>query len=83
MSKEHSEQTIQKLIEQMEITQAQLAYKLGVSQNTVNAWFNGHKIPRADNFLALCRELGLSPKALATYLKWDVTGVPNDQTPEQ
>jgi transcriptional regulator with XRE-family HTH domain len=71
-------QTIQELMAEMNITQAQLAHKLGISTNSVNAWFRGKAIPKADNFLAMCRELNMSPKQMAKWLKLDTSGIPDD-----
>ena len=75
---EQPEQTVQKLITAAGTTQAKIAHKLNVSTNTVNAWLMRRKIPRADNFLALCREMNLSPKKLALLLRLDVTNIPDD-----
>ena len=76
------EQTAQELIVTAGTTQARVAQNLGVSQQTVNAWLNRRKVPRADNFFALCRELGISAKRLGKLLQIDVSGVPDDDQEE-
>jgi len=76
---EEDEQTVQELIETAGTTQAKVAYNLDVSLNTVNSWFNRRKVPRADNFFALCRELNVSPKRLGRMLGIDIAGIPDDE----
>jgi transcriptional regulator with XRE-family HTH domain len=71
-------ETIQEAIQLAEATQEQLARNLGVSLNTVNSWVNCRKMPRADNFFALCRELKLSPKTVARLLGIDISNIPDD-----
>jgi transcriptional regulator with XRE-family HTH domain len=71
-------ETIQEAIQLAEATQEQLARNLGVSLNTVNSWVNCRKVPRADNFFALCRELKLSPKTVARLLRIDISNIPDD-----
>jgi len=71
-------ETIQEAIQLAEATQEQLARNLGVSLNTVNSWVNCRKMPRADNFFALCRELKLSPKTVARLLGIDISKIPDD-----
>ncbi|UNU25566.1 helix-turn-helix domain-containing protein [Microcoleus vaginatus] len=71
-------ETIQEAIQLAEATQEQLARNLGVSLNTVNSWVNCRKMPRADNFFALCRELKLSPKTVARLLRIDISNIPDD-----
>jgi hypothetical protein len=44
----------------------------------VNSWVNCRKMPRADNFFALCRELKLSPKTVARLLGIDISNIPDD-----
>lgn len=81
--KDLSDQTLQQLITSAGTTQAKIAQNLGVSTNTVNAWLMRRKVPRADNFLALCRELNLSPKRLAMLLRLDIAGIPDDELDEE
>jgi transcriptional regulator with XRE-family HTH domain len=71
-------ETIQEAIQLAEATQEQLARNLGVSLNTVNSWVNCRKMPRADNFFALCRELKLSPKTVARLLGINISNIPDD-----
>ncbi|MBE9163900.1 MULTISPECIES: helix-turn-helix transcriptional regulator [Microcoleaceae] len=71
-------ETIQEAIQLAEATQEQLARNLGVSLNTVNSWVNCRKMPRADNFFALCRELKLSPKTVARLLGIEISNIPDD-----
>lgn len=77
-SSENNELTVQILIEAAGTTQREISQRLGVTELSVNNWANGHKLPRIDRFLALCRELGVSPKTLAKAMQLDASGIPDD-----
>lgn len=75
---EEPTRTLKEIMETAEVNQAEIARRLRVSSNTVSAWFTGRKIPKADNFFSLCRELRISPKEMARLLGIDTQGIPND-----
>ena len=37
-----------------EITQEELAKKIGISRESLNKWLNGNQIPKLDHFIKLC-----------------------------
>ncbi|GET38227.1 helix-turn-helix domain-containing protein [Microseira wollei] len=76
-----NEPTVQTLIEAAGITQRQLSQKLNVTELSINNWANRRKLPRVDHFLAMCRELNVSPKTLAKAMRLDVEGIPDDVPP--
>lgn len=43
------------------ITQQEIAYKLGVKQNTISQWANGKREPDYDNLLRICFFLDTTP----------------------
>ena len=49
-----------RVLEEREITQAELAEKIGVSAATVSNWCNGTKMPRMKKFDAICQVLGVN-----------------------
>jgi transcriptional regulator with XRE-family HTH domain len=67
-----------KLIEAAGKTQRQVGQSLNVTEGSVNNWATGRKLPRIDHFLALCRELGVSPKTLARAMRLNVSDIPDD-----
>lgn len=77
-NKESEEITVQSLIEAVGKTQRQVAQSLGVTELSVNNWATRRKVPRADHFLKLCRELKVSPKRLAVAMQLDVKEIPDD-----
>lgn len=77
-SEERENLTVQTLIESAGTTQRELSHKLNVTELSINNWANGRKLPRIDNFLALCRELKVSPKTLARAMQLDIGGIPDD-----
>jgi transcriptional regulator with XRE-family HTH domain len=74
--------TLKNLIADVGTTQKQVSIKTGLSERTLNDWVAGKKIPRLDNALLLCRELGVSLKTLAASLGLDTAGIPDDRPPE-
>lgn len=51
-----------------ELTQTQLAEKLGVSQPLVSKWFSGKVIPRPETFKKLSKATGTPIKELIDYI---------------
>ncbi len=70
--------TLKQLIEDANTTQRELSKRTGIAEVTINSWVAGKYIPRLDNALALCRELGVSLKTLAQSLGLDTTNIPDD-----
>jgi transcriptional regulator with XRE-family HTH domain len=61
-------QLLKSWMARQEITQVELARRLGVSQPTVWEWLNGHSRPSLDNLLALASETGITVDELARDL---------------
>lgn len=55
---------IQEVRTQRNLTQRQLAAKLGVTQGSVNKWENGHCMPSLPMFCELCKALKCTPNDL-------------------
>lgn len=70
--------TLKQLIECANTTQRDLSKRTGIAEVTINSWVAKKKIPRLDNALVLCRELGVSLKTLAQSLGLDINGIPDD-----
>jgi transcriptional regulator with XRE-family HTH domain len=51
-----------------ELTQCELAYKLGVSQPLVSKWFSGKVIPRPETFKRLSLATNTPVKELIDYI---------------
>jgi len=76
----HNQQpTLKTLRESVGLTQKELSHRLGLAESTIGFWEQGRKLPRVDKFLALARELGVSPLALARAMKIDTSGIPSDE----
>lgn len=50
-------ENLKTLMKQRKITQTELSIRLGVSKQTVNAWYKGRKIPRMKTLLKICEVL--------------------------
>lgn len=70
--------TLKQLIERANTTQRDISKRTGISEVTINSWVARKKVPRLDNALVLCRELGVSLKTLASSMGYDVDGIPDD-----
>jgi transcriptional regulator with XRE-family HTH domain len=70
--------TLKQLIEQAKISQRELSKRTGIAEVTINSWVARKKIPRLDNALILCRELGISLKTLSVSIGLDTAGIPDD-----
>jgi transcriptional regulator with XRE-family HTH domain len=70
--------TLKELIARANITQRELAKRTGLSERTINEWVARKYIPRLDNALILCRELGISLKTLSVSIGLDTAGIPDD-----
>ena len=51
---------LQQYLKDSEMTQAQLAAAIGVSQPTISDWINGHMSPSFDRLIVISRVTGLS-----------------------
>jgi transcriptional regulator with XRE-family HTH domain len=51
-----------------ELTQTQLAEKLGVTQPLVSKWFSGRVIPRPETFKKIAKATGTPIKELIDYI---------------
>jgi transcriptional regulator with XRE-family HTH domain len=69
---------LKELIEQAKISQRELSKRTGIAEVTINSWVAKKKIPRLDNALILCRELGVSVKTLSASIGLDIAGIPDD-----
>lgn len=49
-------------IAEKEITNRELATKIGVNENTISRWANGHSLEQIYNFYLLCKELNVDIK---------------------
>jgi DNA-binding XRE family transcriptional regulator len=70
--------TLKQLIECANTTQRELSKRTGIAEVTINSWVAGKYVPRLDNALLLCRELGVSLKILSQSLGLDTDGIPDD-----
>ncbi len=70
--------TLKQLIECANTTQRELSKRTGIAEVTINSWVAKKKIPRLDNALVLCRELGVSLKTLSKSLGLNTDGIPDD-----
>ena len=70
--------TLKQLIECANTTQRELSKRTGIAEVTINSWVAGKYVPRLDNALLLCRELGVSLKTLSQSLGLDTDGIPDD-----
>ncbi len=73
------EPTLQTLREAAGHTQESLSRTLGLSKSTIGFYEAGQKLPRVDNFLAMCKALNVSPKTLARAMRLDVADIPDDE----
>jgi transcriptional regulator with XRE-family HTH domain len=72
-------QTIRQLMKAANITQQQLADRLGVKQSTVSEMLNPKSNPRLSTLRKLARELSVSIEMIAaTYEDRDTSGIPDD-----
>ena len=51
-----------------ELTQIQLAQKLGVSQSLVSKWFSGKVIPRPKTIAKICKVTGTSHQDFINFI---------------
>lgn len=72
---------IQKLREQSDLTQAELARKLGISRSSVNAWEMGISVPSTQYIVELAQIFGVSTDyilGLNSNVNIDVSGLSED-----
>ena len=73
-----SENKLNELLKERNLTQQQLADRLGVKQPVVAQWCSSQSNPKASTLVRLARELQISLRMLFRYLGEDVTGIPDD-----
>lgn len=61
------------------MSQVQLADKLGISKGTVNNWAKGNNSPDVDMVPQICRVLGISISALYTPLPFEPEEISEDE----
>lgn len=47
-----------------ELSQAQLAKRVGVTEGAISQWLNGHSRPSLDNLVALSQQTGMPVESL-------------------
>lgn len=47
-----------------DLSQAQLAKRIGVTEGAISQWLNGHSRPTLDNLMALSQQTGLAVDSL-------------------
>lgn len=65
------------------LTRPQVKGFIGVSERRQADWESGHAMPSLENFLALARLYNVSLKALARSMRLDVSGIPDDEPPDE
>jgi transcriptional regulator with XRE-family HTH domain len=73
-----SEVTLKTLREINDITQEELAKRLGTRKQVISLWETRSKVPRLDNAVMLAKELKVSLKVLCRSLGIDTAGIPDD-----
>jgi transcriptional regulator with XRE-family HTH domain len=71
-------QTLKELRDKAQLSQRELASRLGTSHDMIVHWEKGRKVPRFDNAIALASELGVSLRTLAKVMGFDVSKIPID-----
>jgi transcriptional regulator with XRE-family HTH domain len=64
-------ETLQQLREKAGLSQAGLAQKSGVPVRTIQNWEIGHRVPRAESFMALAKALEVPVETLLDELAKD------------
>lgn len=77
---EEVQPTLKALRENLDISQEELGRRLDRSFRTISDWETGKKVPRFDNALALAKELRVSLRTLARAMKFNVDGIPSDDS---
>ncbi|WP_396136645.1 helix-turn-helix domain-containing protein [Chamaesiphon sp. VAR_48_metabat_403] len=72
------ENTLKELLRERNISQQELADRMGVKQPMISQWCRTNSDPRASTLIRLARELDVSLKVLMSYLGEDTTGIPDD-----
>jgi len=72
------ELTLKTLLSSADITQQELAQRMGVSVSLIGFYVANKKTPGFDKAILMARELNVSLKTLARAMKYDVTGIPDD-----
>jgi transcriptional regulator with XRE-family HTH domain len=73
-----AENKLNELLKERNLTQQQLADRLGVTQPLIAKWCKANSDPKGSTLIRLATELNVSLKRLMTYLGEDVTGIPDD-----
>lgn len=82
-SQNQHQPTLKELRESLKLSQEDLGRRINLSYRTIAEWEGGRKMPRFDNAIAIARELGVSLKVVASAMRLDVEGVPDDSTTER
>jgi transcriptional regulator with XRE-family HTH domain len=85
MIEENNEQeksALRTLRELAGLTRPQVKGFIGVSERRQADWESGEAMPSLGNFLALARLYKVSLKALAKSMRLDVSGIPDDEPPD-
>jgi transcriptional regulator with XRE-family HTH domain len=77
------ELTLKTLLSSADITQQELANKIGVSVSLIGFYVARKKTPGLDKAISMARELGVSLKTLARAMGYDVSGIPDDRPLEK
>ena len=72
------ENKLNELLKERNLTQQQLADRLGVKQPVVAEWCSSQSNPKASTLVRLARELQISLRMLFYYLGNDLDGIPDD-----
>lgn len=72
------ENKLNELLKERNLTQQQLADRLGVKQPMISQWCRPNSDPRGSTLIRLAKELNVSLKSLMSYLGEDTTGIPDD-----
>jgi transcriptional regulator with XRE-family HTH domain len=75
------ENKLKELLKERNISQQELASRMGVKQPMISQWCRPKSDPRASTLIRLARELDVSLKVLMNYLGEDTEGIPDDLHP--
>lgn len=78
MKRKREKDDLNSVLQAKEVTQKELADRLGLHWRTISDWATGKKKPSLDSAALLASELGISLKTLFKALKIDVSNIPDD-----
>lgn len=76
------EVNLKKLIADKGLTHEEFATRIGISRSVLDCYFKKSKTPGADKLINMARELKISLKALLKVLGYDISGIPDDESPK-